>query len=85
METESTRQFLIMMRPVARCLLTIAVYLSPITVATMGFAQTDPDTVIVRRANSDDTINRKGTIVEWKGMTLTLHSKGISDVAKEQH
>jgi tetratricopeptide (TPR) repeat protein len=32
--------------------------------------------VIVRRENSDQTLNRRGTIVEWKGMSLILHANG---------
>lgn len=57
----------------ARCLLTVAAVWSP---WTTGYAQTEPDTVIVRRQNSDQTIKRRGTIVEWKGMSLTLSSNG---------
>ncbi|MEM7784036.1 MAG: hypothetical protein AAF623_11830 [Planctomycetota bacterium] len=39
------------------------------------FAQV-ADVVVTRRANSEETIKRNGTIVEWKGSSLTLENNG---------
>ena len=76
METESTRQFPLALGQATRWAFLIGALLVSMSVATAGFSQTEADTVIVRRADSQDTIKRKGTIVEWKGMLLTLHSTG---------
>lgn len=44
--------------------------------ASHGLAQTPTDTVITRREGSEQTVKRRGTIVEWKGMSLTINSIG---------
>ena len=64
-----------MARPSSRLLLVIAAA-SAWLIAATGQAQTEPDTVIVRRQDSQQTIKRRGTIVEWKGLSLTLNSNG---------
>lgn len=40
-------------------------------------ARAQLDVVVTRRKNSEQTLNRKGTIVQWKGMSLTISSDGI--------
>jgi tetratricopeptide (TPR) repeat protein len=40
-------------------------------------AQAQVDVVITRRKDSEQTLRRKGTIVEWKGMSLTINTDGI--------
>jgi tetratricopeptide (TPR) repeat protein len=47
-----------------------------LAISRIGSAQTQPDTVVTLRKESDQTIKRRGTIVQWKGMSLTIHSSG---------
>ena len=35
------------------------------------------DVVVTRRKDSEQTLKRKGTIIEWKGLSLTINSNGI--------
>lgn len=77
METKSNKQSVPSLRPrkLPRCVLVWGLLVS---LGNVGLAQNQapPDLVVVRRAKSNDTIKRRGTIVQWQGMTLTLHSGG---------
>ena len=42
-----------------------------------GTVQAQVDVVVTRRKDSEQTLQRKGTIVQWKGMSLTINSNGI--------
>lgn len=43
------------------------------------------DVVVTRRKDSEQTLKRKGTIVEWKGMSLTINSDGVErDIDNDQ-
>ena len=44
---------------------------------TPHVARGQVDVVITRRKDSEQTLKRKGTIVDWKGMSLTINSDGI--------
>ena len=75
MQAEPTLKFLFATRQ-ALCALVVIVTLCSGLFATTTYAQTESDTVVVRRQDSQQTLKRRGTIVEWKGLSLTLNSNG---------
>ena len=56
---------------------TVVVALLALIVVVPGRVQAQLDVVISRRKDSEQTLNRKGTIVQWKGLSLTINSDGI--------
>ena len=45
-------------------------------ILNVGTLQAQLDVVVVKRKRDEGTINRKGAIVEWAGLSLTLSSNG---------
>ncbi len=56
---------------------TLVVSVLSLTVGNPCVSQAQLDVVVTRRKDSDQTLKRKGTIVQWKGMSLTINSDGI--------
>lgn len=78
METKPTQIFIATPSPgfVVKSLLLIACLGCAVGPVSTSQAQPALDTIVVRRENSEQTLKRRGSIVQWQGRTLTLHSNG---------
>lgn len=56
-------------------------HLAGLAIAVCLWTATDAgaqsDVVVTRRKNSEETVNRKGSIVRWKGHALTINTNGV--------
>ena len=66
-----------MRTPLTCCLMVLCLlWVFALGVTTTSVAQESTDLVITTRKDSSETVKRRGTIVEWKGIALTLESNG---------